>query len=208
MKILKRMLSVLLIPMLTQTTFAADALAPKEWQVVRRESAIAFRARQAGAEFKGSFGLFAPRISFSPDNLAASKAVVDITLSSVDTRSADRDENLKGKDWFDVARFPSARFETTAFRKTGEKTYEADARLTIRDVALPVTLPFKLDIVKDSSGKETATMDGSVTLDRSKFNIGSGSWVDTGIIANEVPVDVHIVAVHRGAEKPMPAPSK
>jgi cytochrome b561 len=187
--VLKRMLPVLLAMLIAFPAFAAVL----KWDVVPEKSSITFKAKQLGAEFKGSFDRFTADISFDPDHLADSAVKVDVDISSVNTQAADRDENIKGKDWFDVKQFPTAHFEAKEFHKTGDKSYEASAQLTIRDKTLPVTLPFKLDIT--DTGKDIiATADGAVTLDRSQFNLGSGSWKDTSVIANEVPVEIHLVA--------------
>jgi polyisoprenoid-binding protein YceI len=179
------MLPVLLMLLVTSPAFAA---APK-WEIVPEKSRITFKAKQMGAEFKGGFDRFTADIAFDPDDLAGSAVEVDVDTSSINTQAADRDENIKGKDWFDVGQFPVARFETTAFRKTGDKTYEATGRLTIRDITLPVVLPFSLEIKE-----QIATADGSVILDRSKFSLGGSAWTDPGVIANEVRVNIHVVA--------------
>lgn len=190
--VLRRMLPCLAILLMT----TSPAFAAKTWNVLNAKSSINFRAKQMGAEFKGSFERFESTIIFDPANLVASKAVIVIDTASVNTQNAERDENIRGKDWFDVVQFPTARFATSSFRKTGENAYEASAELTIRDRTVPVLLIFKLNIVDGSSDKNPmAIMDGSLVLDRSLFKLGGKNWADTSIIANEVPVDVHVVAL-------------
>ena len=191
--VLKRMLP--LLAFLTLLVSATPAAAVTQWNLIHEKSSITFRPKQLGTEFKGTFDTFSAQIAFDPDNLAASKASIDVQIGTAHTGASDRDENLKSADWFDVTKFPDAKFETTAFHKTGKDTYMAEGTLTIRDVALPVTLPFTLTIAPPDAGKVIATMDGHVTLDRSKFKIGLGQWVDTSIIANEVPVDIHVTAI-------------
>ncbi len=208
--VLKRMLPAIsfLALLLFATPASADVQPPaqagvKQWSMIHEKSSISFRPKQMNEEFKGTFDTFAASISFDPDDLAHSKAVIDIQLGTAHTGAPDRDENLKGADWFNVAQFPDAKFETTSFRradqnvklKPGEGLYVAEGTLTIKNISLPVTLPFSLMISTDATGKETATMAGSVTLDRSKFQVGTGQWVDTSIIANDVPVDVQVVAI-------------
>ncbi|MBI3441446.1 MAG: cytochrome b/b6 domain-containing protein [Proteobacteria bacterium] len=190
-QVLRRMLPLVLLLLLSFPAAAAD----NKWYYMHDDSHLTIAGKQMGNDFRGEFLRFAPDITFDPDDLAASKVTVSIDTASLDTYSADRNDTAKGKAWFNVAEFPSAQFETTAFRKTGDVTYEATANLTILDVTLPITLPFKLAISKGSSDKDSvATMDGSIVLDRSKFKLGSGSWSDPGVIANEVTVTVHVVA--------------
>ena len=194
--VFKRMLPFFVFLMMLVPT-SSPAAETRIWRALHDQSSISFEAKQMGTVFKGSFSLFGDQIGFDPDHLENSKVVIDIPLSSVYTGAPDRDDNLKGKDWFDVTQFPTALFETKSFRKTGKDTYEADAVVTIRKISVPVTLPFTLHIVK-TKDKTTATVDGSVTLDRSKFQLGTGQWADTSVIANEVPVTVHITAIDQG----------
>ncbi len=182
------LLSVLLLP--------ANALAQevKKWEVNPAESTLVFTGKQMGSSFNGSFSTFAADIAFDPAMLEQSKVTVTIDVSTALTKDKERDANIQSKEWFDTATFPSARFETTAITKTGDNAYEATANLTIRDITNPVVMPFTLEFSKDDSGKEKVIMKGSVTLDRSKFSLGTGDWADASIIANEVPVDVLISA--------------
>jgi cytochrome b561 len=168
-----------------------------KWNVLHDKSSLSFRPKQMGTEFKGTFESFTADIAFDPANLAGSKAVVTIPITSARTGASDRDENLKAPDWFDVLKFPEARFETTSFVKKSDTSYVAEGTLTIKGVSLPVTLPFTLNIATRADGLKTATVDGAVTLDRSKFSVGVGQWTDVSIIANDVPVDVHLVAEAR-----------
>lgn len=166
----------------------------KQWVMDPATSTLAFKGKQMGAVFSGSFTKFIPDIRFDPDNLAASKVTVTVDIASINTGDAERDQNLKTKEWFDPEKFAEARFETTSFKKTGDNAFEAEANLTIRAITLPVVLPFTLVFSKDDSGKETALMTGSLTLNRSKFSLGTGDWDDPSIIANEVPVEISLNA--------------
>ena len=93
-------------------------------------------------------------MKFDPDDLAASAVEVIVDAASADAGNPDIDKELKQQKWFDVARFPTVRFVTTAFRTKGQETdgkgnYEAAAKLTIRDVTDDVVLPFRLEIGAD-----------------------------------------------------------
>ena len=112
-----------------------------------------------------------------------------IDPASAVTGDPQRDQALPGKDWFDIAQFPQAKFATTAIRKTGANTYAAAGTLTLRGVTKPVTLPFTLAI----SGT-TAHARGRVSLVRTVFGVGQGSWSSGQWVALDVGVDVDIVA--------------
>ena len=175
----------------------AQAAAVKNtWTVLHEKSSITFKGKQMGAVFEGSFDRFSTQILFDPDNLPESRVKASVDISSVDTKASDRDENIRGKEWFDVVQFPYALFETKSIRKTGTNAYEADGALTIKGITVPLKLPFKLVIEKRASdGRTTALMDADITLDRATFRLGAGNWADTSVIANEVPVHIHLAAL-------------
>lgn len=164
------------------------------WQMIADESSITFHGKQMGSDFKGIFKSFSADIRFDATDLATSRVRASIDTASVDAGAQDRNKPLAGNDWFAPDLFPQAIFESTVFRANTDGSFVADGNLTIRDVTLPVSLPFTLALSKDDSGKEKALMTGKITIDRSKFNLGTGDWADTSIIPNDVPVDIVIVA--------------
>jgi len=194
--VLRRMLPFALALLVFAPAAAESAT---QWNLLHDKSSITFHPRQMGQSFDGAFDVFAASILFDEADLANSKVKVTIQTGSAHTGAADRDENLKGEAWLNVAAFPEAVFTAETFRKTGEAGFEADGTLTVRNVSLPVTLPFTLKVETEGQ-KKTATMDAHLTLDRSKLGLGTGDWADTSIIANEVPVDIHVTALAVGSK--------
>jgi cytochrome b561 len=182
----------------------------RAWTVIADKSSIRFHGMQMDTPFSGTVGTFTPVIHFDPDHLDRSKVTVVVETDSLDAGEKERNDNMKSKDWFDVKTFPTARFDTTGFTKTGDNTFTADATLTIRDMTVPVQLPFTLTFSKPEnaaadSGKEQAVMTGKMTIDRSKFKLGQGDWADPTVIANDVGLDITVTAVSDSAK---PAPAK
>jgi len=172
-----------------------------EWIVDSAKSSIAFTARQMGVPSKGRFKTFKASVKFDPDNLPASAVEVIVEVASADAGNPDIDKEIKLEKWFDVARFPTVRFATTAFRTkskdaTGKGVYEAVARLTIRDVTEEVVLPFNLEIGADpaDSSQLAARMTGELTVSRTKFGVGRGEWRDTKIVGDEVGIQIEMLA--------------
>ncbi len=172
---------------------AADA---PEWTVDSAKSSIGFTGRQMGVPSKGRFKSFTATVKFDPDNLTGSTVEVVVDAASADAGNPDIDKELRQPKWFDVARFPTVRFATTAFRGKGKSDYEAVSRLTIRDVTEDVVLPFKLEIAPDSAdpGQLVARVTGELTISRTKFGIGRDEWRDTKIVGDEVSLHIDVLA--------------
>ena len=150
----------------------------------------------AGAPVEGWFERFAGEIRFDPAQLAQSRLWIEIETGSVNSQSSDRDNTIRSADLFDVATWPTARFEADSFEHKGGDAYEARGRLTLRDMTLDLALPFTLTIEAHPSeaGAEQATARGEVTLLRLDYGVGQGRWQDTSMVPNEVLVRLEILA--------------
>lgn len=186
---MKRIFAVLLFLSLAPPAAAQTPSAPPQWIVDQAQSHIRFSATQMGAPFTGAFKSFSADIVFDPDNLADSRVTAVIDLASVDTQYGERDDSIRGADWFDTSRFPQATFVSSSFTKTDETSYIAHGALTLRDVSQNIDLPFTLSI----DGK-TAAMTASLPLNRLDFGVGQGKWAETSAVAAEVSVEIDLVA--------------
>jgi polyisoprenoid-binding protein YceI len=165
---------------------AAAALgAATLWLADPATSTLEFSAEQAGARFVGRFARFTPRIEFDPAAPVAGRFAVEVDLASVDSGDRERDEALRGADFFDVARWPEARYVSTRIVARGDGEYEAQGRLTIRDRTREVPLRFRFTRAADGS----ALLAGRASLRRLEFGIGAeGDWRDTRWVGDQVEV--------------------
>ena len=150
-------------------------------------SSLGFTGSFQGEGFDGTFRTFTAVIHYDAADLAKAKFEVDIDLASVVTGDSDRDGALPDGDFFDVKRFPTARFVTTAFRQSGADVV-ADGTLSLKGASKPVSL----QVVFKPNG-EGATLDVTTTLKRLDFNVGAGEYADTSTIGNEVKVKGHLI---------------
>lgn len=165
------------------SSFCASAA---DW-TMQAGSSLGFTATYQGEAFEGRFGKFTPAIRFDPAKLAGSRFDVRIALATADTRNSERDEMLRGSEFFDAAKLPEARFVATRFRALGGNKFAADGALSLHGVTRPVTLAFTW-----VAGAKPV-LDGQATLKRLDFKIGLGDWEDTDLLPNEVKVKTHLV---------------
>ena len=158
----------------------------RDWQVDPAKSTLGFKGSYDGESFDGRFKTFTAKIAYDANALAQSKFDVRIDLASTDSASDERDDTLKGSDFFDTGKFPSAHFVTESFAQAADGSVEAKGSLTIRDQTKPVTLK-----VKFSESGDSATLDVDTVLQRADFALGSSS--DWSGIGADVPVHGHLV---------------
>jgi polyisoprenoid-binding protein YceI len=142
---------------------------------------IGFTASQAEVPIAGAFKRFSADVDFDPAQPAAGKVSIVIDTASVDTGSADADMLLQGPDFFDVARFPSASFTSTAIVADAAGGFRASGELTLKGRSLPLVVPFSARRDGDA-----LRFEGSVSLSRLAYQVGSGEWSDTGTLADPV----------------------
>ena len=166
----------------------APAIIPA-W-TVQSGGRLGFTATWNGDAIRGTFSRWRSTIKFNPDALDQSSIKVTVDLASADTGDGQRDESLKGSDFFDASTHPSAIFTSSSIRKLGGDRYEATGSLNLRGATKPTTLRFTLKI----DGKR-AKVSGTTQLDRTRFKVGIGEWASTDVIAAAVAVDFSFNAV-------------
>ncbi len=164
---------------------------PSAW-TVSQGSTLGFATSWGGSAIEGRFDRWTADIVFSLEALDKSKVSVSIDLASAVSGDSQRDESLKGADWFDTASHAKATFTATKFEKTGADRYIAHGRLTLRGVSKPLSLPFRLQIEGDK-----ARVSGVTSLDRTAFGVGQGEWTKTDQIPADVKVSVNLTAKRR-----------
>jgi polyisoprenoid-binding protein YceI len=102
---------------------------------------IQFRIQHLGFSWLyGRFNTFAGRFSYDEQNPEQAQVEVTIDVASIDSNHAERDKHLRGEDFFDVGRFPEARFVSTGFEDHGDGTATLQGDLTLRGVTRPITI--------------------------------------------------------------------
>ncbi len=165
---------------------SAASVQAASWQKADAAS-LSFQGNYQGDAFDGRFERFNPTVTFDPAALDSSRIDVEIDMTSAKTGIDDYDSTMQDAEFFDGKRFPVARFVTRAIRKSGADTYEADAELTLRDKTVPIVFPFRF-VMEGEGARLTSTL----SLNRLDFDVGTGDWADTSLIANEVRVVVDL----------------
>jgi len=163
------------------------AMPVRSWKVAPG-GALGFRTVYSGEAINGRFTRWTADIQFSPDDLARSKIAIDVDLASVSSGDGERDDTLKGDDFFAVAAHPHARFTATRIRKQGSG-YVADGTLALAGVTRPMPVAFKLTI---DGGHAQAS--GTATVKRLAFGVGKGQWSDPATIPDAVAVTFRFTA--------------
>ncbi|HAR05276.1 MAG TPA: hypothetical protein DCR72_06820, partial [Pseudomonas sp.] len=111
--------------------FAADYAIDKQGQ----HAFVNFKISHLGYSWLwGTFKDFDGSFSFDADKPEASKVNVTLKTASVDTNHAERDKHLRSDDFLNVDKHPTATFESTSVKSTGDGTADITGNLTLNGV--------------------------------------------------------------------------
>jgi polyisoprenoid-binding protein YceI len=161
-------------------------------QVDVAKSSVTAVARQIGVPMEGKFKKFDATVDFDPARLATSSAKVEIDVASFEIGDAATTKEVKGRDWFDAARFPKAVFQSTGIRNGAAGKYEVAGKLTIKGKTVDVVVPATYR--QEGAGQ---VFEGVLPIKRNVFNIGEGDWKDTSVVADDVQIKFRIVTARK-----------
>jgi len=151
---------------------------------------VSFQAEQQGSKFNGKFTSFTAEIDFDPASPASGSVVGVVKTDSVDTRDYDRDGRLVESEWFDVTKFPEARFESESIEAGADGKFVAHGQLTLKGQTKPAVLTFSF-----TANGGSARFEGTLPIDRFEYNVGEG-WNDTYMVGKDVEVRINLDLTH------------
>ena len=161
---------------------------------------IGFSARHAMVtKVRGQFDEFEGTAHVDTENPAASTVSVTIQAASVTTGQAQRDGHLKSPDFFDVETYPQITFVSTDVERDGTE-WSITGDLTINAVTKPVTVLFEeTGEAKDPFGNLRVGFEGSVTLNRTEWDLTWNSPLETGgvLVSEKVTLEFDVSAIRQ-----------
>jgi polyisoprenoid-binding protein YceI len=117
-----------------------------------------------------------------------------LDAQGLDTKSADRDHDLHGADWFDVTKYPTITFKSTSVVPGQNGAFKLIGDLTIHGVTKPVTLDGKVvGSIVDGHGHRHVGYTATTTIDRRDFGLTWGHTTPAGvyIVGNDVTITIN-----------------
>lgn len=175
--------------------FTVNAQNATMWKLDKSHTSVNFSINHFFSAVTGKFTSFDGNFNFDPANLQGSKADFTVAVKSVNTDDSKRDEHLQSADFFNAKVFPNMTFKSTKIEKTSEKEYLVYGKLTIKDKTKEIVLPLKV-----TGEMEHPMMKGTIilglstklTINRTDFGVGTGSWAATMVVGDEVDINIHM----------------
>ncbi len=156
--------------------------------IVDSGSEIAFSGTNAGTPFRGRFTRWEADLRFNP--LAPNPITAAATIETASATDGDtlHDETLPLPEWFDVARYPTARFVATRISPKPGGGHTVEGALTIKDRVIPVP---PMDLVVDG---DEMHIQGRFQVDRTEANLGMESDPLSEYVSRRITVEIDVRA--------------
>ncbi len=161
-------------------------------------STVSFKVRHLFTKVTGQFRKFEGVVQLDEANLAASKVSATIQSASIDTNVEARDKDLRSARFFDVLKFPTLSFETTAITDVSGTKGTLKGTLTMHGVKRDVVLATEfLGKGKDPWGNVRYGFHAETKVNRKDFGMVWNEAVEAGgvLVGDEVEISLDIEAL-------------
>lgn len=137
------------------------------------QSVIGFSVRHAVLfNVRGKFSSFEGLLKLDGTHPSRSAVYMSVQTESLDTRDPERNEHLKGPDFFDSSTFPLMTFQSIGVAGAGDNGVRLDGNLRIKDIELPVAVDLEFGgATQDALGRHRVGFRGTATLTRSDWGL-------------------------------------
>lgn len=171
------------------STASSSPVAGEKYLITPENSKIEFIGAKVTGQHHGEFKKFSGNIDFAgaPEK---SRVAINIDSSSIETDTPDLTKHLKTADFFDVAKYPDAKFESTQIRTGGDKgaTHTVTGNLTMHGVTKSVTFPATITV-----SPSVITVESNFAINRKDFGINYAGAADN-LIRDDVLLTLHVKA--------------
>ena len=122
----------------------------------------------------GQFNNFELTVTASKADFSDASFELSAATNSVFTNSEGRDEDLRGPNFFDVEKYPTLHFKSTAIKEQGKNNYKVTGNLSLHGFTKEITVDFRYrgTMLNPNSKKITSGFQVLATLKRSDFKVG------------------------------------
>lgn len=145
---------------------------------------------------RGQFHGVTGTLALDRGDLARSRVTATIDVASIDTNVAQRDDHLRGADFFDAANHPTMTFVSRELRVQRDGSLHVVGELTIRGTTRSVTLAASpiTEEHKDPFGMIKVGTSATTKISRKDFGLVWNTLLETGGVAvgDEVKITLEL----------------
>ena len=172
----------------------ANVQTPTKWTLDKSHSNLKFTVtHMVVSETEGSFKIFDGTIEHTKPDMSDAKINFTVDMNSINTENENRDKHLKGDDFFNAEKYPTATFVGKSFKPLGDNKYELTGDLTIRDVTKSVKFAVRFGGIATSSRGDKAGFKATTTINRFDYNLKWDRATEAGGLVVGKDVDITVL---------------
>jgi len=171
------------------------------WNIDPQHSTAQFTVRHlAISNVSGNFTKLSGTVELNDKDITQSRVNAVIDVSSVDTRVADRDKDLRSSNFFDVEKYPTIEFKSKKIVNNGGKLQlvgDLTMHGTTREVTLDVDGP--TPELNDPWGNVRRGFSASTMVNRKDFGLTYNHALKTGeaVVGDNVKIQIDVELVKK-----------
>jgi polyisoprenoid-binding protein YceI len=172
---------------------ALPALAQDTYKIDPVHSEISFKIRHLLAKVNGRFTKFSGLVKVDAKDISKSTVEVTIEAASINTDVEARDNHLRSDAFFDVAKYPTITFKSTAVKEVAKGKLEVTGDFTLHGVTKRITFP--ISNAGTGPGMQPGAVvagfvDGALTINRNDYGIKTFP----GALGDDVSIALNVEA--------------
>ncbi len=177
------------------------------WQVDSAHSSIEFSTKHMMiSKVRGRFEEFEATVNLDENNPANTTVEVEVQLSSVNTKDAQRDGHLTSPDFFDVATYPIMTFKSIQVKQSDDSHAQLSGDLTIKDVTKAITLDVEYNgqAKNPFSGQISTGFMASGKINRKDWGLTWNQVLETGgiLVGEQISLDINLELIKQSEDVP------
>jgi len=176
--------------LLSTLAFAAD-----EYKIDKVHSTVGFSVKHLViSSVPGRFTDFDGTIVYDDKDVTKSSVKVTIQAASINTDNSHRDDDLRGPNFLDSAKYPTITFESKQVKKTPNGLV-AVGTLTIKDVSKEIELPFTINGKVRLGNSEHLGAEASIQINRQDYHLTFNKMIEAGpMVGDDVKINLIVEA--------------
>jgi polyisoprenoid-binding protein YceI len=165
------------------------------WEFDPEHTGVQFKVRHLMvSHVRGDFEKVSGKIVYDESDVTKSTADITIEAASINTGVAKRDEDLRGPDFLDVAKYPTITFKSKKVEKAGEGKLKMTGDITIHGVTKEVVLSIEgpTPPIKDPWGNTRVGGSATTRINRRDFGLTYNKVLEIGgaVVGDEVDITI------------------
>ncbi len=166
------------------------------WTLDQAHSEVQFKIKHLViSTVSGFFQKFEGKAVSEGDDFENAEIDFSLDVNSISTNNEQRDEHLKGADFFDTAQYPQIIFKSTSMQKGEGGAYALQGDLTIKGVTRQITLKAEYGgSATDFYGNMKAGFEVSGSINRRDFGLTWSGITDAGsvVVGEDVKLNMNV----------------